>query len=96
MGKAVSTCVRALHSLLRPLISTSVWDVLKVVAESFGFRLALECGAFFGGFPPEQPVFFHAYMKDVFATRNQTRGLLDLIIALDSPCPEGALRLPHK
>jgi len=32
-------------------------------------------------------------MKDVFSTRNQTRGLLDLISALDAPCTTEALHL---
>jgi hypothetical protein len=53
------------------------------MALSVGFRLSLELLAFFGGFPPEQPVYFHEYMRDAFSTREHTEGLLNLILALD-------------
>jgi pimeloyl-ACP methyl ester carboxylesterase len=51
--------------------------------------------AFLGGFPPDQPVYFYEYMKDVFATRSQTRALFDLILSLDEELPEASLHLPH-
>lgn len=70
---------------LRPLCRTPVWDILKKCAESTGFRLILEVSSFLGGFPPEQAAYFSIYMQDVFSDRRQTRGLLDLIVALDSP-----------
>ena len=44
----------------------------------------------------EQPPYFAEYMRDVFNTRDQTRGLLLLIKALDAPLPDAALALPHK
>ena len=70
---------------LRPLIRTEVWPLLKIFANSLIFRLILEFSSFWGGFPPEQGAYFSAYMHDVFSCREQTRGLLDLIVALDAP-----------
>lgn len=96
IGKIISCGTKALVGVLKPLIPTKVWDILKVVAHSTGFRIALECAAFLGGFPPEQPVYFHEYMRDVFFTRSQTRGLLDLILCLDDDLPDGSTVLPHR
>jgi hypothetical protein len=42
---------------------------LKAIVYTSFFRIFLEGLAFFGGFPPEQPPYFHEYMKDVFHTR---------------------------
>lgn len=96
-GRVQAYVIRTLiGTYLRPLISTWVWGVLQAVARSVVFRVLLEAGSFFGGYPPEQANYFHCYMKDVFATRNQTRGLLDLIVALDSPLPSAALTLPNR
>ena len=67
--KIVSKSVKSAINLLLPLIKTGIWDTLKVVAFSSFFRIVLECAAFMGGFPPEQPTYFHSYMKDVFHTR---------------------------
>ena len=60
---------------------------LQAVTYSSFFRIVLECLAFFGGFPPEQPTFFHEYMRDVFRYRAHTRGLLNLILSLDAAEP---------
>lgn len=70
---------------LRPLCRTHVWVILKNFADSIVFRMILEMSSFLGGFPPEQAAYFSVYMQDVFSDRRQTRGLLDLIVALDSP-----------
>lgn len=72
-----------LINFLKPLVYTRVWDILKTIALSVFFRIFLEILAFFGGFPPEQPVYFHEYMKDAFGSRAHTYGLLNLILALD-------------
>lgn len=84
--KTLSSVLRyAIVDVLRPTIRTNLWLWLKAFAESTAFRVILEFFSFWAGFPPEQGVYFHAYMVDVFSTRGQTRGLLDLIVALDSP-----------
>ena len=70
---------------LRPLIRTPVWNMLKATSDSVAMRMILECMSFWAGFPPEQGAYFHAYLFDVFSSQKQTRGLLDLIVALDSP-----------
>jgi pimeloyl-ACP methyl ester carboxylesterase len=86
IGRFISGTIYWGRSALAPLITSSVWDVLKVIALSPVFRLILEVSAFFGGFPPGQPPFFHGYMRDVFNTREQTRGLLGkMILLLMSP-----------
>jgi pimeloyl-ACP methyl ester carboxylesterase len=96
VGRRMSSIARYLIvDVLRPLIPGPVWGLLQSVACSFFFRAALEAGSFFGGSPPEQGAYFHRYMKDVFERREQTRGLLDLIVALDSPVPPKGLALPH-
>ena len=82
--------------VLLPLIPTSIWVGLKTFFLSSAFRVILEFVAFFGGFPPEQPPYFQEYMRDVFNSHNQTRGLLLLIKALDEPLPDAAMTLPHK
>jgi hypothetical protein len=67
--KIVSNILKSAIILLLPLIKTGIWDTLKKVVFSSFFRIVLEGVAFLGGFPPEQPTFFHSYMKDVFHTR---------------------------
>lgn len=69
MRKIVSNSIKSAIILLLPLIKTGIWDTLKKVVFSSFFRIVLEGVAFLGGFPPEQPTFFHSYMKDVFHTR---------------------------
>lgn len=97
VGKAVSGFIRWGIKYLRPLTYKSwIWDFLSIIAHSFFFRLCLETSAFLGGFPPEQPPYFHEYMYDVFALRMHTRSLLDLIVALDAPLPPTAFTLPQK
>ncbi len=96
IGKVVSYLVHLIIGLLRPLTHTWVWNGLKVFAYSIVFRLCLEFGAFFGGFPPEQPVYFHEYMRDTFQSCYHTRGLLDLILSLDGDIPKEAHSLPHQ
>ncbi|KAJ1414915.1 Alpha/Beta hydrolase protein [Ochromonadaceae sp. CCMP2298] len=95
VGRFVSAVIHTGFGFLKTLIPSKVWDILKIVAYSTGFRWFLEVLAFTGGFPPEQPVYFHQYMKDVFFTRMQTRALLDLILSLDAPCPPHSTTLPH-
>eukprot|EP00596_Hydrurales_sp_CCMP1899_P000088 CAMPEP_0119034368 /NCGR_PEP_ID=MMETSP1177-20130426/1350_1 /TAXON_ID=2985 /ORGANISM="Ochromonas sp, Strain CCMP1899" /LENGTH=257 /DNA_ID=CAMNT_0006991749 /DNA_START=751 /DNA_END=1524 /DNA_ORIENTATION=- len=85
LRKGISNTITSGINALLPLIPTNIWDFLKAIVYSSFFRIFLECLAFFGGFPPEQPPYFHEYMKDVFHTRNQTKGLLRLILALDEP-----------
>lgn len=95
-GVAISSGINSLHKLLRPLTYQPLWDTLKAIIYSRFFRFILEISSFFGGFPPEQAPYFHEYMRDVFNNRKQTRGLLDLILALDAPCPDAAMCLPHQ
>lgn len=95
VGQTLSSGIKSGIRLLRPLCSQPIWDFLAQVAFSTPFRMALETSSFLGGFPPEQGVYFHEYMRDVFKSRHQTRGLLDLLVALDDPCPPTALTLPH-
>jgi pimeloyl-ACP methyl ester carboxylesterase len=95
MGSVVSWVVRSALKSLIPLCYTSLWPVLKRVAESSFFRLFLEGLAFFGGFPHHQPVYFHQYMFDVFSCPTHTMALLNLIVSLDAPCPPKALTLKH-
>jgi pimeloyl-ACP methyl ester carboxylesterase len=54
----ISRTIIGAIDLLLPLIPTSIWGVLRDVALSPFFRVCLECLAFFGGFPPEQPPYF--------------------------------------
>ena len=98
VGTIISGIVKGLlQNILKPLTYTSIiWDILKFVAFSFPFRVFLFFLAFFGGFPPEQPPYFHAYMRDTFQSRAHTRGLLDLICSLDIKPQPGALCLPHE
>ena len=65
----VANFIKSSINFLVPIIKTEVWTFLKKVAGSTFFRLIMEFAAFFGGFPPEQPVYFCSYMKDVFHTR---------------------------
>lgn len=67
--QSVSNAITSLINFLVPIIKTTVWDTLKKVTYSTVFRIVLEVSAFLGGFPPEQPVYFHSYMRDVFHTR---------------------------
>ena len=67
--KSLSNGITAAILFLIPVIDTTTWDYLKILVYSFIFRGVLEVMAFFGGFPPEQPVYFHGYMRDVFHTR---------------------------
>jgi pimeloyl-ACP methyl ester carboxylesterase len=98
IGAFISFIVKGLlTNILKPLTYTSIiWDILKLIAFSFPFRIFLFLFAFMGGFPPEQPPYFHAYMKDTFKSREHTRGLLDLICSLDIKPQSGSLCLPHK
>jgi len=97
-GSIISSIVKGLlQNVLKPLTYKSIiWDILKVIAFSFPFRVFLFLFAFLGGFPPEQPPYFHAYMRDTFQSRAHTRGLLDLICSLDIKPQPGALCLPHE
>ena len=76
--KIVSKSVKSAINFLLPLIKTGIWDTLKIVAFSGFFRIVLEGAAFMGGFPPEQPTYFHSYMKDVFHTRYEVLWCVDL------------------
>lgn len=87
LRNVVSQVIKSGIRLLLPLIATSAWVTLQAVTYSSFFRIVLECLAFFGGFPPEQPTFFHEYMRDVFRYRAHTRGLLNLILSLDAEEP---------
>ena len=95
LRKVVCTIITSILHILKILLSTYVWDILKYILESYIFLLILECLSFFGGFPPEQPPYFQQYLRDVFSSRYHTRGLLDLILALDEPCTTEAVTLPH-
>jgi len=79
--------------LLKSIIASSTWDTLKAVSQSTGLRVFLEFFSFMGGFPPEQAVYFHEYLRDVFKTRVHTRSLLDLILSLDEPAVPGSTTL---
>lgn len=94
-GKIISRTIVSIINFLQPLVLTNVWLHLKSVSYSILFRFILEALAFFGGFPPEQPAYFHEYMRDVFAYRSQTIGLLNLILSLDAAPMKGAESLSH-
>ena len=95
LGRLISRTIIALLRFIVPLCRTSLWPILKSIAESFVFRLALEALSFFGGFPDYQPVYFHQYMFDVFSCPTHTMALLNLIVSLDEKCPAGARSLDH-
>lgn len=90
-GRGISTFLHKLLEFLKPLCYTIVWDILKKFALSPIFRILLELSAFLGGFPPEQPIYFHEYMRDAFSSRDHTYSLLNLILALDYDCPKDLL-----
>lgn len=96
IGRAISRILHAILSSVRPLCDTSLWDYIRYVAYSELVFWFLTFGAFITGEPPEQPSFFHAYVYDLFATRDHTKHLLDLILALDADTPKGSTTLPHK
>ena len=95
LRKLVCSIITSILHTLKSLLSTYVWNILKYIFESYLFLLILECISFFGGFPPEQPPYFQQYLRDVFSSRYHTRGLLDLILALEEPCTTEAVTLPH-
>jgi pimeloyl-ACP methyl ester carboxylesterase len=96
VGKQISYLLTTAFNFLKSIIHTSLWVYLKDFFESFAFLICLEVSSFLGGFPPEQAAYFQEYMRDVFSSRYHTRGLLDLILALDAPVSEVALGLSHK
>lgn len=83
IGKLFAKLIIFILKSLQLLISSFIWDILKLIAYSSFFRIILECIAFIGGNPPEQGLYFHEYIYDTFATREHTKGLLNLIIALN-------------
>lgn len=88
-GRVISKVMVGSITYLKTLIPTNVWDFLRKVTFSYGFHyLFLTPLAFWNGFPPDQPVYFHEYMKDAFHNRTHTRGLLDLILSLDEASPK--------
>lgn len=89
-----SNIVKSAIQAILPLISTNIWSTLRTIAYSNFFRFVLELLAFFGGFPPEQPAYFHQYMRDAFRWRSHTTGLLNLILSLDAAPLPGAEELP--
>lgn len=82
-GKVWSRIIHGAVNGLKSIISSPAWNALKIALSSNLFHGFLSFFAFMGGFPPEQPVFFHEYIRDVFHTRSQTRALFDLILSLD-------------
>lgn len=95
VGRILSKTIKKLISLVLPVCDTYIWDVLRRFAVSDSFFYLLTISAFLGGFPPEQPSYFHDYVRDLFASRERTKNLLNLIVALDSPCPPGSTNLKH-
>lgn len=96
VGKFISQTTIKLITYLKGLIPKPLWNQLKVINDSIFFHMALTTSAFLGGFPPEQPVFFHEYMRDVFKTRSQTRALFDLILCLDEPMSKACFTIPQQ
>ncbi len=96
VGHMVSSLVRNLVVFVRPICLTQTWNIIKTIALSDFAFYVLVLSAFLGGFPPEQPSFFMAYLEDTFATRYHTQHLLDLILALDTPLPGAALCHSHE
>ncbi|KAK3250353.1 hypothetical protein CYMTET_40263 [Cymbomonas tetramitiformis] len=96
IGKSVSSAMRALLAALRRLTFTVAWKRVKTATSSIYFRLFLELFSLLGGFPPELGAYFEQYLRDVFSSRAQTRGLLDLILSLDDKLPDAAFLLEHK
>jgi pimeloyl-ACP methyl ester carboxylesterase len=83
LGRQVGYYMNALFRYLVKLVYTHVWDTLKVFNDSIYFYIVLSIFAFFGGFPPDQPIYFHEYMLDAFRSRRHTKHLLQLILSLD-------------
>ena len=81
--------------ILISILSTDIWLYLKAAFTSNILLLVLEINSFFSGFPPDQAIYFHEFLCDIFRTRYNTRGLLALILSLDTPCTTEALTLPH-
>lgn len=92
-GKLLSSILCPAIVFLKALVRTSVWNYLKAFNDSYVFHLFLIGLSFFGGFPCDQPVYFHEYMKDFFRNRTQSRALLDLFICLDEPSHDGIYSL---
>lgn len=95
LGASLSAFAHFAISHLQTLVPTSLWPTLRSLVHSRGFHVFLSLLAFCGGGPPEQPSFFHEYMRDVFKNRTHTRALLDLILALDEPLPCALDALTH-
>lgn len=95
LGNMISRRMTSFIVYLKTLIPQPLWNRLKKFNDSFAFFAILSVFAFIGGFPPEQPSFFHEYMKDAFKTRSQTRALLDLILSLDEPMSAKCFGLEH-
>lgn len=81
----VARAMIGLIDFLKSILHTKVYDYLKLFNDSYSFHLCLIALAFFGGFPPIQPVYFHEYMRDQFQSRYQIRALFDLILSLNAP-----------
>ena len=92
-GTHISYILKNTIKAAQNIIETSFFDILQSIANSILFRLFLENLSFWGGYPPEQAPYFHAYMKDLFSNRKQLYALLELILALDSPCTKASLSL---
>jgi pimeloyl-ACP methyl ester carboxylesterase len=90
LANIISKFGRYLQNKVVPL---STWNLVRTAAFSFALRLVLEVFAFSNGFPPEQPAYFHEYIRDIFYSRQHTTSLLELIIALDAPCTSEMLSL---
>lgn len=95
VGNVISRRMTSFIVYLKTLIPQPLWNKLKKFNDSVIFFSILSAFAFLGGFPPEQPSYFHEYMKDAFKTRSQTRALLDLILSLDEPMSAPCFNLEH-
>ncbi len=91
IGGVISTVTHVGITQLKKLINTPVWPFLRNFALSYPFHVFLMSLAYLSGSPPEQAVYFHEYMKDVFKNRTHTKALLDLILSLDEKADHDAI-----
>ena len=94
-GNIISYIIKTVLKKLKPVIDTNIFDIVRRIAYSSIFHIILVISAFLGGFPPEQPIYFHEYVYDLFNTREHTKNMLELICALDDTLPNNASTLPH-
>lgn len=94
--KPIGVFFNGFMRFLKSLVATNVWTVLRDFSDTPRFFTILNLVSFLGGFPPDQPIYFHEYCKDIFISRSHTRNLIDLILSLDEELPNAIYDVEHK